>query len=155
VHTGPDFFAALVRHLASAVDVAGAWVTELSPDAEHLRALSFWFQDHYIPNYEYAIEGTPCEHVVKQCSLFHVPENVIKLFPRDPDLVSLSAVNYLGLPLLNEDNSVRGHLGGALDVRPISLTPHLEAVFKIFAARASAEIGRLRSEHALENERLG
>ena len=147
-HTGPDFFRELVRHVTRAMDVAGCWVTELSPDRRHLRALAFWFQDRYIPDYQYAIEGTPCEPVIDQCTLFHVPENVINLFPRDPDLASFNAVSYLGLPVVDASGAVIGHLA-ALDVRPLHLSPRLDAIFRIFGARAGAEIERLRSENRL------
>jgi PAS domain S-box-containing protein len=142
---GCDFFAALVHRLAAALDVAGAWVTEVSADRKRLSAHAFWFQDHYIPDYEYAIEGTPCEPVIENCSLFHVQENVIELFPRDPDLAALDAVSYLGLPLIAHDGSLLGHLA-VLDVKPLHLDSRLEAILRIFAARASAEVERLRAE---------
>jgi formate hydrogenlyase transcriptional activator len=144
-HTGPEFFSALVKHLAFALGVNGAWVTELCPDGRRLRALAFWLQDRYVPDYEYTIENTPCGTVVETASLFHVPDNVIELFPLDPDLVSLNAVSYLGLPLLDEDGSVLGHLA-AIDGKPLPLTSRLEALLRIFGARAGAEMQRLRSE---------
>jgi PAS domain S-box-containing protein len=152
-HTGPEFFAALVKHLAFALGVAGAWVTELSGDRRRLRAFSFWFQDRYIPDFEYAIEGTPCGVVVEKSALFHVPENVIELFPKDPDLPPLNAVSYLGLPLLEAGGSVFGHLA-ALDVKPLPYTSRAEALLRIFGARAGAEIQRLRFENRIrERER--
>jgi len=57
--TGGDFLAALVRSLAGALQVDGAWVTEYLPGAKRLRALSFWFRDHYVPDYEYDIATKP------------------------------------------------------------------------------------------------
>ncbi len=146
---GPEFFAELVRHLCFALDVAGAWVTELSPDRKTLSAYAFWFQDHYIRDYEYAVEGTPCEAVIESCSLCHVPDNVVQLYPRDPDLAALHAVSYLGLPLVDRCGGIMGHLG-VLDVKPLLLTPRLEAVFRIFGARAAAESERLRAERQLQ-----
>lgn len=147
-HTGPPFFEALVRSLSSALGIAGAWVTEFDPQRRRMRALAFWFQDHYIAGYEYALQGTPCEPVIDRCTLFHVPENVIDLYPGDPDLPPLKAVSYLGMPLVDQQGEVFGHLA-ALDVKPLTLTPRIEALFKVFAARAGAEIQRLRAEAAL------
>lgn len=147
-HTGPPFFEALVRSLASALGVAGAWVTEFDPQRRRMKALSFWFQDRFIPDYEYALAGTPCEPVIDRCALFHVPDNVIDLYPGDPDLPPLEAVSYLGMPLVDQQGEVFGHLA-ALDVKPLTLSPRIEAIFKVFAARAGAEIQRLRAEAVL------
>ena len=40
--TGDRFFASLVRHLASALGVAYAFVTELSADRQQFRTLAVW-----------------------------------------------------------------------------------------------------------------
>jgi PAS domain S-box-containing protein len=143
--TGEEFLAALVRSLARALRVDGAWVTEYLPGPRRLRAFSFWFRDHFVPDYEYDIQGTPCEPVVEQKCLVRFPENVIELFPRDPDLPALNAVGYMGIPFLDDDGSVLGHLA-VLDTKPLPGDPQLEAVFRIFAVRASAELRRMRAE---------
>jgi transcriptional regulator with GAF, ATPase, and Fis domain len=56
----------------------------------------------------------------------------------------LNAVSYIGAPLLDDD-SVVGHLA-ALDTKPMPLEPDMEALFRIFAARAGAELRRIRAE---------
>jgi hypothetical protein len=43
----------------------------------------------YIEDYEYNIEGTPCEVVVEERRLVHYPNRIIELFPNDPDLTAL------------------------------------------------------------------
>ena len=62
--TGEEFFRALVRSAAMAMDVAGVWVTEYIPDRKVLRSLAFWMHNNYIEEYEYQIAGTPCEMVI-------------------------------------------------------------------------------------------
>lgn len=152
-YTGPEFFASLVRQLCPALDVAGAWVTEFSADRRRLRSFAFWYRDHFIEDYEYALEGTPCEPVIDRCQLFHVRENVIELFPLDADLPGLAACSYLGMPLQDADGTVAGHLA-AIDVKPLVLTETMETVFRIFGARAAAELRRLRADRmARERER--
>jgi formate hydrogenlyase transcriptional activator len=143
--TGELFFAALVRKLTEVLGVTGAWVTEYLPKERRLRARSFWFRDHFIPDYEYAIENSPCESVIEQHCLIHYPDRIIELFPRDPDLPPLDAVSYIGAPLMDVDGAVAGHLA-ALDDKPMPLAGNLEALFRIFAARAAAEIQRLSAE---------
>lgn len=146
--TGHEFFHALVRSAAMAMDVAGVWVTEYLPDRKVLRALAFWMNDHYVEDYEYAIQGTPCEQVIEKTCLIHYPDRIIELFPDDPDLVKLSAVSYAGVPLLRADGTVLGHLS-ALDTKPLHLVADVESVFRIFAARAAAELNRIKAESAV------
>lgn len=151
--TGQEFLQALVRSVALAMDVAGVWVTEYLPERKVMRSLAFWMNGEYIHNFEYNIEGTPCEVVIEEVRLVHYPERIIELFPDDPDLVAFNAVSYAGVPLLNADGRVFGHLS-ALDTRPLELFPELESAFRIFAARAAAEFNRLRAESAIRDSEL-
>jgi formate hydrogenlyase transcriptional activator len=151
--TGHEFLNALVRSVALAMDVAGVWVTEYLPERRVLRALAFWMDGDFVQDFEYHIDGTPCELVVEERRLVHIPERVIDLFPDDPDLVKLKAVSYAGVPLMRSDGTVMGHLS-ALDTKPLELFSELESAFRIFAARATAELNRLRAESAIrESER--
>ena len=143
--TGEQFLADLVRSLAKALRVHGAWVTEYLHGPKRLRALSFWLHDHYVPYYEYDISGSPCEAVLEQKCLVRYPENVTQLFPCDIDLQTFRAVGYMGVPFLDDQGCVLGHLA-VLDTKPLPSDPRLEAVFRIFAVRASAELRRIRAE---------
>jgi len=143
-----EFFQALVRSAALALDVAGVWVTEYLPERKVLRSLAFWMNGNFIPHYEYKIEGTPCEVVIEKGCFVHYPERIIQLFPDDPDLSAFNAVSYAGVPLLKSDGTVLGHLS-ALDTKPLELPPELESAFRIFAARAAAEVNRLRAESTI------
>jgi PAS domain S-box-containing protein len=143
--TGAEFFAALVRSLASALRVEGAWVTEFLRGPRRLRAYSFWLHDHFVPDYEYDIENSPCEQVIEQKSLIRYPDNVIELFPCDLEMRALNAVAYMGIPFLDETGSVLGHLA-VVDSKPLPDDPQLETVFRIFAVRAAAELRRIRAE---------
>ena len=152
---GQRFFARLVQNLARALGTYGAWVTEYLEHCRRLRALAFWLNAQWVSDYEYDVVGTPCEPVVENRSLVHIPERVVELYPLDPDLQNVGAVSYLGVPLLALDGKVLGHLA-VLDTKPMPEDPHLLAVFQIFAARAAAELRRLRAESALQerDERL-
>lgn len=148
--TGQEFLRTLVRSAAVALHVAGIWVTEYLPEQKVLRSLAFWMNDRYVENYEYAIQGTPCEQVIEQQCLVNYPDRIIELFPDDSDLVKLSAVSYLGVPLLKPDGAVLGHLS-ALDTKPFNLTGDIESVFRFFAARATAELTRLQAESVVHD----
>jgi PAS domain S-box-containing protein len=148
--TGHEFLRALVRSAAKAMDVAGVWVTEYLPQRKVLRSLAFWLNDHYVEDYEYTLSGTPCEQVIEKVCLIHYPERIIELFPDDPDLVKLNAVSYAGVPLLDAEGKVFGHLS-ALDNKPMFLPAELESVFRIFAERAAAELKRIQAESVVHD----
>ena len=133
-----------------AMDVAGVWVTEYFPDRGVLRSVAFWLNGQHIEDYEYPIQGTPCEQVIDRACLVYYPNRIIELFPDDPELVNLNAVSYAGVPLLRAEGTVLGHFS-ALDTKPFQFTPDVESVFRIFAARAAAELNRIRAESAIHD----
>jgi PAS domain S-box-containing protein len=148
--TGQEFFHALVGSAAMALDVAGVWVTEYFADRKVLRSLAFWMKDKYIDDFEYCVSGTPCELVIDRGCLVHFADRVIELFPDDADLPRLNAVSYTGVPMFSPDGTVLGHLS-ALDTKPHTLVPEIEAVFRIFAERAAAELNRIHAESAIRD----
>jgi len=145
METGRQFFAALVENLAKALSTHGAWVTEYFREQRRLRALAFWFDGQWVSDYEVDIAGSPCEHVIDQRRLVHFPDRLLELFPDDPDVTNNGAVSYLGVPLLDTDGTILGHLA-VIDRRPLPEDPRVHAIFRIFAARAAAELQRLRAE---------
>jgi PAS domain S-box-containing protein len=154
--TGERFFAALVENLARALNTHGAWVTEYIEEQRRLKALAFWMGGQWIHGWEMNIDGTPCAEVIYQRCLIHFPDNLLGLFPDDADVKAIGAVSYMGMPLLDLDGKVLGHLA-VLDLRPMPKEPRAEALFQIFAARAAAELRRLRVEAAVREreEKLG
>lgn len=148
--TGSDFFRALVRNLSEALQTYGAWITEYLPESRHLRALAFWMKDGFLEHYEQPIDNTPCQPVIETKSRAHFPERLIELYPDDPDLKAIGAVSYMGTPLLDGDGTLLGHLA-VLDNRPMPAEPQLYELFDLFAARAVAELRRLRAEAALRD----
>jgi len=143
--TGSRFFRVLVKNLSQALGTYGAWVTEFLPEARRLRALAFWLGNDFVEHYEYDLAGTPCEPTIENKTYSHIPDNVIELYPGDPDLPKMAAVSYMGFPLLDEDGKVLGNLA-VLDTKPMPESFRNLALFRIFAARATAELMRLRAE---------
>src|SRR5262249_13524015 len=75
----------------------------------------------------------------------HIPDRLVELYPNDPELAAINAVSYLGVPLLDSQGEVMGHLS-VLDTKPLPAEPRLISLFEIFAARAAAEQQPLRQE---------
>ncbi|MCG3121570.1 MAG: hypothetical protein ALAOOOJD_04725 [bacterium] len=149
--TGKRFFVALVKNLAKALNTYGAWVTEYIEESHRLRAHALWLGGKLIRDYEFRIEGTPCELVITGRQSVHCENNLLKLFPNDGDLRKIGAVSYMGVPLLDVDGKVLGHLA-VLDTQPMPQEPRASSVFRIFAARAAAELQRHRIELELQKK---
>ena len=62
--TGSEFFRALARNLSEALQTCGAWFMTSAP--RRLRALAFWLSGTFLEDYEYSIEGTPCQPVIEK-----------------------------------------------------------------------------------------
>lgn len=143
--TGQQFFAALVQNLTKALGTHGAWVTEYFPELRRLRALAFWMDGQWVTNYEVDIAGTPCERVIDTAKLVHFPDRILEIYPHEEELKAAGAVSYMGVPLQDTDGQILGHMA-VIDRRPIPEEPRIHAVFRIFAARAAAELQRMRAE---------
>jgi len=148
---GDEFFRSLVKHLASAMNVGYAFVAEFT-EAPRVQTLAYWKPGEFAPNVEWDVRGTPCEDVVKG-KLCHYPTGVARRFPEDTPMVEMGIDSYLGVPLLAPNGQHLGHLA-VFDTRPMSDEPRKLFTFRIFAARAAAELERLRMDRALrESER--
>src|SRR5437588_429145 len=79
--TGQEFFQALVHHLASAVGVPFAAVSEFASGNKRVRTIAFWGRDRIQDNFEYDLAGTPCDDVVRG-RLCHHPAGVKDAFPK-------------------------------------------------------------------------
>jgi formate hydrogenlyase transcriptional activator len=147
--TGDDFFRNLVEHLAKAIGTHHAFVSEFTPP-QRIRTLAFWSGSGIVPNIEYDLPGTPCQEVIDGglCTYYSGLQNK---YPETEKGIE----SYLGVPLKSKDSTVLGHLC-AFDESPLSEDRHRIAIFNIFAARAAAELDRLRLEKSLRDseERL-
>src|SRR2546422_180343 len=152
--TGDRFFSSLVQHLAVALNVPYAFVTEFAEDRTRFRSLALWARGALAPNFEVPLAGTPCETVLNGQTAHH-PRYLQALFPEDKALVDGRAESYCGVPMVDSSGAVIGHFA-VVDDKPMEDSARAVAIMQIFAARAAAEIERLRFEKALaeSEERL-
>jgi formate hydrogenlyase transcriptional activator len=145
--TGAEFFHNLVRNLTLALEATHALVAEFADTRTRVRSLAFWGNGTLLPDVEYDLAGTPCEDVARG-QLCRYRSGVQQRFPRDHALVAMRVESYLGVPLLDDANEVLGHLA-VFDVAPSRDDERRLAILQIFAARAAAELERLRAEQRL------
>jgi formate hydrogenlyase transcriptional activator len=145
--TGRDFYFSLVRHLALALRVRHAFLTECLAEPDRVRTLAFWKAGAFAENLEYDTTATACGLVLGgKVAVF--PADVQRLFPGDRDLADLDAQSYLGVPVLDSGRRVVGHLA-VLDDKPFGEADRAVPVLRVFAARAGAEMERGRAEERL------
>jgi len=141
---GEAFFQSLVRHFATALGVTCAFITECADQPpSRVRTLAFWANDGFADNIEYDLAGTPCESVICGGRKCFVPSGAGTRFP-----VEAGYEGYLGLPILGSDQRVIGHLA-FLDRREMNDDILIDAVYRIFTARAGAELERCKAVAAL------
>ena len=146
--TGSDFFYSLVRHLAGALGVRYAFVTECRDHAAgRLRTRAVWAGQGFGDNFEYDVAMTPCSTVLEGTTTYYC-RDLQRLFPDDKVLVELGAESYLGVPLANSAGRVIGLLT-ILDDKPMADPPAGLSIVNVFASRAAAELERLKAEEDL------
>ncbi len=134
---GEVFFRALVQHFAAALEVGCAFITEcVDQPVTRVRTLAYWKAQEFRDNIEFDLSGTPCEAVVKQGVSCVYRSGVGRRFPRDAAYES-----YIGLPIFGSEGGVIGHLA-FFDTREMSEEVLSESIFRIFTARAGAELER-------------
>jgi PAS domain S-box-containing protein len=153
VETGTGFFEVLVKSLSEALQTRYAWVTEHMAGLRRLKTLAFCSDGRLQPPFEIDIEHTPCQKIIEHSQFVHYPDNIRELFPRSSKLKELEAVSYMGVPLNNLQGAVLGHLA-VIDCQPMPKAPRNLALFKIFAARAAAELRRIRAEQELKDREI-
>ncbi len=146
--TGSDFFYSLTRHAASAIQVRYAFVADCDDAKTRARTLAFWTGDRFGENFTFDLPPTPCAAVVRG-EICHHARDLQRLFPDDRYLVEMGAESYLGVPIVGASGAVIGHLA-VLDTKPMDETKPALPVLAIFAARAGAELERLRAEEELK-----
>ena len=141
---GSAYFESLVKHLSLATGAECAFIAEVAAVRTRVRTLALWDRGGLIDNVEWDLEGTPCADVIA-CGLCHFPEGVRDRFrqEREPGFES-----YLGMALVDGAGQVLGHLAVA-DRKPMSAEPRRLFALRILAARATAELERLRAEKLL------
>lgn len=146
--TGEEFFPVLVRHLAAALGVRCAMVAErIGTEYTKARVLAFWIDDNLKENFELDLAHTPCEIVIQEGFAYY-PCGLQQVFPLNQDLAAMQAESYLGAAFLDTSGVAIGHIA-VFDTKPLLAEERAKAILSIFAARATAELERQRTEDAL------
>ncbi|MBP0029758.1 PAS domain-containing protein [Roseofilum sp. Guam] len=152
--TGEAFFKSCVKCIAISLDVAYAFIVEVtSQEGEPLaNVLAGWEGSEFSRKIQYNLIDTPCNTIVENKTFCCYAQGLQFQFPNDQYLVSIGAESYVGMPILNAQEELLGFIA-VLDTQPMEKDLDLQSsILEIFAARAGAEIERIRAERALRQK---
>jgi PAS domain S-box-containing protein len=148
---GTDFFRELVRIISTVLGARYALVGELvGEDLQKVRTTAVWANNDTADNFEYALEGTPCENVVGK-ELCCYPDRIQERFPRDRFLSERGVESYVGTPLFDNQHRPLGLLA-VLHDKAMMDTAFARSVVALLADRAAAELQRLQDENQLARQ---
>ena len=142
-------FEDLALGLARVLGTDAALIAEfIDDDKVRMKTRALALEGRLLTQFEYDVSQTPCRHIVGRESRF-VPHGVHPEFAPGTLFAAKGFDSYAGYSILNAAGEQLGIIV-ALDRKPIANQQLTEALLKIFAVRAAAELERQRAETALE-----
>jgi PAS domain S-box-containing protein len=145
--TGQEFFDALVKTLARALETRWVMVTMLRP-GNRLEALALWNGEAVERNVYFPVLDSPCEMVIRH-GAYKFEDGVSEAFDAQPVLEAWGVQSYAGVALNDSAGQVIGVLC-ALHDRPLPDPAKDTSLLRVYGSRAAAELERLRVEADLQ-----
>ena len=149
---GPELFAQLVRELSAGLDVALVFVAVAAQDARRtLRTIAVSLDGTLRPDFDCPDQGLPQANLPPGAYQF-VPSGLLpQLQPES--LFAEEAMESMAVLALNDSSGEPLGLLVAMDRRPMDAAAagHVEAMLRVVAARAAAELERARADETLRS----
>jgi PAS domain S-box-containing protein len=146
--TGENFLRSLVKHLANALGADSALVVEQQRNRPgRATVIAAIAEDVEIDSCEFSLKDTPFEEILKGGDSYNVTsvkESSIRFHP----LSGQGIETCVGAPLIDSKGKPMGVLA-VLYRKPLDDSVISETLLQIFAARASGELERQRSQQSL------
>jgi PAS domain S-box-containing protein len=144
---GANVFEGLARSLAEILEVQAVLIAVfVDAGRTRMRTLATYLEGRILKPFEYELERTPCKGVVGREFRF-APSGVHSEFAPGTMFGALGFDSYAAYTLNDAGGNQLG-LIAAMDRRPMRSRELTEAMLKIFAMRAAAEVERARTEEA-------
>jgi PAS domain S-box-containing protein len=135
--------------LASILGTEAALIGEfIDSGRTKMRTLAVWYDGRQLQNFDYDVAHSPCRYIVGRASRF-VAAGVNAEFAPGTLFATQGFDAYAGYSLFDANDEQVG-LIVALSRRPLADRDLAEALMKIFAVRAAAELERRRAAEALQ-----
>ncbi|MCB0309869.1 MAG: PAS domain S-box protein [Bdellovibrionales bacterium] len=143
--TAERYFQSLAQHLARALGMKYAFVgTVLQEDPALMKIMASWVSAEFGGYETFVIADTASEFILTEGPLV-INQAACDRFPRDRWLLEHAIESYIGCPIIDSSGSVLGVMS-VLHDRSIFELESCLGIMNVFAARAGAELERLRSE---------
>ena len=151
--TGEAFFSTLVQHLAKTLGMDYIYIGLLKGDnSELLKTIAACAQGQIIDNFEYLLQDTPSQEVIRQRKLCCYPSGVQALFPNAPLLSPLNVESYVAIPFFDSRETPLGLLG-VMGQEPLENVQLAASLLTLFAQRIATELERHRVEESMNQQR--
>lgn len=142
--TGEEFMRQMTQTLATLLGVEVAFVGEVAASQRHIDTRAIHVDGTFVPNFSYALEGTPCEAVMGGTLCIH-EAHVQRLFPNGQALTSMGIESFAAAPLrgTTTDGAPLGVLA-IMSRQPLKDLESVRAVLPMLASRIGAELLRER-----------
>ncbi len=145
---GKSFFELLLADLASALRTERAFIgLRLQEAPDRIRTIAAHLRGNPADNFEYLINGAPCEHVMAG-DICVFSSGIRQRFPQDHALVGQDWDSYAGTPLRDAEGNTIGILA-VMHTQALGNPDLVRSLLQVFGERASAELERKRAEEAL------
>ncbi|MGE0861580.1 MAG: PAS domain-containing protein [Gammaproteobacteria bacterium] len=146
-------FAGIARVVCQGLDCVGVGVGRLLRGGAAIEVLGMWLHGTPRPAFHFDIAGTPCEMTfARGGEVLFVEHALTERFHTCEQFGGLDLESYCGTALRDEHGECLGLLF-AIDTRPRERDASAESLLRAAAARATAEMLRLRAdERSRENE---
>ncbi|MFT5083567.1 MAG: diguanylate cyclase (GGDEF)-like protein/PAS domain S-box-containing protein [Lentisphaeria bacterium] len=139
------FLDSCVKDIATIYDVDFAFVGVFpSETRDVITTLSVWVKGRGADNFEYRLEGTPCQHVIDQ-KIELVPTKAAEKYPQDVLLANMGVDSYFGAPLVTPSGTTLGIIA-VMDTNPMQLQTWTKPILALYANRIASELERKYSE---------
>ncbi|HAS42657.1 MAG TPA: hypothetical protein DCS93_19410 [Microscillaceae bacterium] len=152
---GEVFMDSIIHQLTQTFDMryglAGKVVEKRG--TKYIQTLSFSINGQKQENFSYLLAGTPCEKIIERNNVSCFPDDLQGLFPDAINAKKLQLNSFWGGAIHNTKGEAIGILS-MFDEEPAKSVPDGEYILSIFAARLSAEIGRLEHFNSLKSKNV-
>ena len=143
--TGQDFLIEVTKNVVKILGLQYAFIVECTDETKtRFRTIAFVHGETVLDNIEYDVKGSACSKMLDGKPFF-MPAGVQDKFPGAKGIEA-----YIGTPIISPSTGqLLGHLA-ATNTTPVTEEKNQAAILKIFAARAGAEIERIKAQKKLE-----
>jgi PAS domain S-box-containing protein len=148
--TGNEFFEKLAISMVEALGAQAGFIAQLNDDKTMATTLCMVVEGKIVPNFEYALSGTPCEDL--DCNdVWVVPKDLQQHYPQAQKLQDLGVNAYIGTELYGADGKLCGQMS-VLFREPLEEHEFITSTLKIFASRAAGELERQKTDARLREQ---